>query len=423
MNIALISEHASPLAPPGGVDSGGQNVYVAHVARQLARRGCAVDVFTRRDHPLSPEVLHWHPGVRVVSVPAGPPQALPKEALLPYMDEFGAWLLRFFRRQPRGYDLVHANFFMSGWAALQPARTLGLPLVMTFHALGHVRRRHQGPGDGFPEERLAIEARLLDEADRTIAECPDDRADMIGLYGADPARIEVVPCGFDPAEFGPMDRAEARAQLGWRARDFVVLQLGRLVPRKGVDNVIRAFGLARPALGSAARLCVVGGDAAGDAALATPEVGRLHAIARHAGVEDCVQFTGRRARGPLRLFYNAANVFVTTPWYEPFGITPLEAMACARPVIGSDVGGIRYSVRHGVTGFRVPPRSPEALAEQLVRLHRDPGLGRRLGAAGLRRVQRRFTWQRVAGDLHAVYQRVLRRGAATHDATALAALG
>jgi glycosyltransferase involved in cell wall biosynthesis len=174
-----------------------------------------------------------------------------------------------------------------------------------------------------------------------------------------------VPCGFDGREFFPVPRLAARAQLGLPREGFAILQLGRMVPRKGVDNVIRAVAELRDAYDDDATLYVVGGNSDAPDDAATPEIGRLRKIAHELNVADCVHFLGRRDRDVLRLFYSACDVFVTTPWYEPFGITPLEAMACARPVIGSDVGGIRSTVVHNKTGVLVPPRDPGALALHL----------------------------------------------------------
>ena len=212
---------------------------------------------------------------------------------------------------------------------------------MLFRSLGLGRREHQGSADTFPEARIDIERRIVQCADRVIAECPQDREDLLRLYGARADSIRTVPCGVDLATFGPRDRAQARRRLGLRDDEFVVLQLGRLVPRKGIDNVIRAVGHLRHTLGIRARLYVVGGNADSPSVAATPEIGRLKMVAEESGVADSVTFVGRRGRDQLRQFYGASDVFVTTPWYEPFGITPVEAMACGVPVVGASVGGIR----------------------------------------------------------------------------------
>lgn len=407
MKIALVSEHASPLASAGGVDSGGQNIYVANVARQLARSGHHVDVFTRCDRSLLP-LESRHEGIRVVNVPAGPPVQLPKEQLLPYMEDFAQFMIDFFKKEATPYQVVHANFFMSGLVGMRLKKALGTPLVTTFHALGRVRRIHQGARDGFPDERFDIEDALVRESDAIIAECPQDESDLISLYRADPQRIDLVPCGFDSAEFEPMGRVEARERLGWPRDRFTVLQLGRMVPRKGIDNVVRGIGICNGALNEEAHLYVIGGNSDEPNAIATPEIGRLRDIASECGIADRVNFLGRHGRQHLKTFYNAADVFVTTPWYEPFGITPLEAMACGTPVIGADVGGIRYSVVHGETGLLVPSRDPAALAGALVTLKRDPALSRQMGAAGLERARAMFTWSGVAQSLVQVYARVAR---------------
>ena len=418
MRIAMISEHASPLATIGGVDSGGQNVYVAQVAQHLVAQGHRVDVFTRRDDAALPAVVEVSAGLRVVHVTAGPEAFVPKERLLEHMPEFArfcdAWL-----RTTEPYDVLHANFFMSGWVGLQLQETFDLPLVTTFHALGLVRREHQKEADAFPAERIDVERALAACSDRIVAECPQDRIDLQRLYGADPARMAMVPCGFDAGEFEPQSRAQARARLGLPADEFMVLQLGRMVPRKGVETVVRAMACA-PCDGM--RLRVVGGDCDVADGARTPEIGRLQAVARDCGVSGRVVFEGRKTRAALRDWYAAADVFVTTPWYEPFGITPLEAMACARPVVGSAVGGVQFSVVDGVTGLLVPPKDPPALARALATLRADPAAAAAMGEAGLARARAAFTWDGVARQLATVFADAVAARTVRHRAAAQASL-
>ena len=410
MKIALISDHASPLAMLGGIDSGGQNVYVAHLARQLGRAGHIVDVFTRNDDPRLPPVCPFDRNVHVIHVPAGPRAAIAKERLLPHMHEFARRMVAFCQGPTRNYDVVHANFFMSGLAALRLKHELRLPFVMTFHALGEVRRLHQKEADGFPRERIDIERLLVRAADRIIAECPQDREDLVSLYGANASAIDVVTCGIDRTEIKPgRPGARERLALGLAAEEFVVLQLGRLVPRKGIDNVIRGVSILKRDHGIRARLLIVGGEADDPDPRKTPEIARLSGIAQEEGVRDQVLFTGRRARELLGDYYSAADVFATTPWYEPFGITPLEAMGCGTPVVGAAVGGIKHTVIDGVTGYLVPPHDPAALAERLARFHRNPELARAFGRAGIRHVASRYTWRKVARDIERTYAVVLER--------------
>ncbi len=422
--VAIISEHASPLSVLGGVDCGGQNVYVGQLAKHLAELGYEVDVFTRRDSERLPEIAEWVSGIRIVHVPAGPPQYVRKEEMLPLMDEFASYMVRFCRCQRDTYQLVHANFWMSGLVACELKKALGLPFVMTFHALGRVRRQHQKEADGFPDERFAVEDRCVAEADRILAECPQDEEDLVRLYNADPARVTIIPCGFDPLELSPISKPLARFALNLPPEEKVILQLGRLVPRKGVDTVIR--GLARLVHNHhiTARLMIVGGESDEPDPAATPEIGRLQQVAREEGVEEWVTFVGRRGREALKFYYSAADVFVTVPWYEPFGITPVEAMACGTPVVGSNVGGVKYTVRDGETGYLVPARDPDRLAERLAYLYAHPKLMGLLSRQAVRRANDLFTWEKVAAAVAGVYEEILAAGQATaaEDAEPAAAL-
>jgi glycosyltransferase involved in cell wall biosynthesis len=154
-------------------------------------------------------------------------------------------------------------------------------------------------------------------------------------------------------------------------------------------------------------LLIVGGPSRDPDLDRDPELGRLRAIASEEGVLDRVTFVGRRDRSELATYYRASDVFVSTPWYEPFGITPVEAMACRTPVIGSNVGGIKFTVRDGETGFLVPPNDPELLADRLARLYSDHRLRARFGRAGLRRAKAHFTWTHVVRGISDVYDQVL----------------
>ena len=403
--IALISEHASPIAALGGIDSGGQNVYVGQLANHLSVLGYAVDVFTRRDCESLPDIVHLHSGARVIHVRSGPPRYIAKEDLLPLMDEFADRMLRHCRRCGR-YDVVHANFWTSGLVALKMKERLGTPYVVTFHALGRVRVLHQAEQDRFPAVRPAVEERVIAGAERIIAECPQDQRDLVRLYGAEPDHITTIPCGYDESEFWPIDQRYARRILHLHPDEPVLLQLGRVVPRKGIETAIRAVACLAERHGIRARLLVVGGQSSDPDPLVTPEIGRLRAVAEAIGVGDQMVFTGSRNREVLRYYYSAADIFITTPWYEPFGITPLEAMACARPVIGSRVGGIKSTVVDGATGFLVPPRDPEAVADRVAELLSDRQRLTAFGEAGCRRAKEHFTWPIVAERVAQLYREV-----------------
>lgn len=414
MHIALISEHASPLAALGGVDAGGQNVYVAQTATLLNRRGHLVDVYTRRNRSDQPETVTRRPGLRVIHVEAGPAEDIPKEDLYEFMPRFADEVERRMLLEGRA-DLVHAHFWMSGLVALDLKRRLGIPFVITFHALGKVRRMHQGDADRFPEARFAAEREIMDEAERIVAQCPQDAHDMVELYGVAAGRLVQIPCGFDPGEMGPMDKRLARELLGVDPAARVVLQLGRMVPRKGVDDAIRGFARATRDEPEPSLLLVVGGEAGDQSVVSTPEGSRLLRIAEEEGAAERVRILGSKSRESLRWFYSAADVFVSVPWYEPFGITPLEAMACGVPVLGSRVGGVKYTVEDGMTGMLVPPRAPDAVAESLAFLLKEDRIRDRMGRAGRARVEAGFTWEHVTLALDALYSEVGGPAHATSD--------
>jgi D-inositol-3-phosphate glycosyltransferase len=378
----------------------------------LARIGYEVDIFTRKDSPIQTEIYEWQPGVRVIHVPAGPAEYIPKEELFPYMEEFSHYIMSFCIDE--SYDLIHANFWMSGWVALEVKRMLDVPFVITFHALGKIRRLYQKESDKFPFERIRIEEDIIREADGIIAECPQDCADMIELYQADKIKIVIIPCGIDSWEFQPIPKQIARIKLGLPLEDKIILQLGRIVPRKGVDTVIHALGHLSKHFGIISKLLIVGGNTDKPDPVITPEIGRLLSVAKEEKVSSQVEFTGNRPRSLLKFYYSAADVFVTTPWYEPFGITPLEAMACGTPVVGSNVGGIKFTVQDNVTGFLVPPQDPMALAERLKIILNNEEKAYLFKKESIKRA-REFTWSNVASSVNDLYQRVCLRNYVSSD--------
>jgi glycosyltransferase involved in cell wall biosynthesis len=395
------------LAVLGGVDAGGQNVYVAELAKYLSKIDYDVDVFTRWEDRSMDQVIHWMDNVRVIHLKAGPVKYIPKEELLQYMPEFRKNMMQFMEQEDIIYDLIHANFFMSALVAMELKEIMDIPYVVTYHALGKVRRIHQKEADKFPIERLDIEEETAARADKIIAECPQDKEDLHNLYKVNASKLAIVPCGFCPSEFYPINQAFARNYLNLDPDERIILQLGRMVPRKGVDNVIEALSLLQPAA-QKLRLLVVGGESDTPDPVACPEIGRLQKIAEDSGVASSVTFVGRRDRNLLKYFYSASDIFITTPWYEPFGITPLESMACGTPVIGANVGGIKYSVKNGETGYLVPPRDPKALAEKINHLLSNEMLLKKMQVNCLKRVHKLFTWKKIAESVAGVYEAVLK---------------
>jgi D-inositol-3-phosphate glycosyltransferase len=391
MKVAMVSEHASPLAAIGGVDAGGQNVHVAQLAGALARRGHDVTVYTRRDDARLPGMVETAEGYVVRHLRCGPPTEVPKDELLPHMMEFATELAADWSvRQP---DVAHAHFWMSGTASVSAGAATGVPVVQTYHALGTVKRRHQGRMDTSPSERIAIERRVGRSVARVVATCSDEVRELARM-AVPRQRVTVVPCGVDVAQFTP---DPARRPPGAPPRLLVV---GRLVERKGVDDVIRAM----PRL-PGVELVVAGGPPA-EGLPVDPEAVRLQRTAEESGVQDRVRLLGQVSRAEMPALMRSADVVVAVPWYEPFGIVPLEAMACGRPVVASAVGGLTDTVVDGVTGLLVPPRDPRRLASVVRDLLASPRLRTRLGRAGLARARAHYTWQQVAARTEAVYEEV-----------------
>ena len=398
----MVSEHASPLAAIGGVDAGGQNVHVAALACALSRRGHDVTVYTRRDDPDSPARVQTADGVVVVHVDAGPAEVVPKDDLLPYMAEFAERLADYWRDERP--DIVHSHFWMSGVAAIDAARktdaALGghLPVLHTFHALGIVKRRHQGVEDTSPAERERLEPWVGRTVDGVIATCSDEAFELKAL-GVPSNRISVTPCGVDIEHFTPAPESEADHDGPVR-----IMTVGRLVKRKGVGQVIRAL----PMLADKnVELAIVGGSGSED-----PEATRLLALADQLGVADRVRMAGQVGRRDMPAMLRTADVVVATPWYEPFGIVPLEAMACGIPLVVSAVGGLIDSVVDGLTGIHVPPRDSAAIAEALRSLLDDPARMREFGRNGRSRVEARYSWDRVAADTEQTYRGTVDRAEA-----------
>jgi D-inositol-3-phosphate glycosyltransferase len=393
MKIAFVSEHASPLAVLGGVDAGGQNVHVAALAEALARGGDEVRVFTRRDDPRLPPIVPFCTGVLVDHIDAGPADQIDKDHLLQFMPAFARELER--RWSVWRPDVVHAHFWMSGVASLGAASSLDLPVVQTYHALGIEKKRHQGVKDTSPKERLKIETQIARTATHIVATASAEAFELVRM-GANRNDITVVPCGVDLSQFAALGPSEPRDR---RRRRIVCLS--RLVERKGIGDVIAALRLLPNT-----ELIVAGGPDR-NSLWEDAEALRLREIARTLCVEDRVEFRGRVDRTGVPRLLRSADLVVCYPWYEPFGIVPLEAMACGVPVVVSSVGGLVDSVVDGVTGVHVEPRSPIALAHAIHVLLENERLRVKLGVAGAKRVNERYGWQRIASDTKAVYARII----------------
>lgn len=403
----MLSYHTCPLATLGGKDTGGMNVYVRELTRQLGRLGVHVDVFTRSQDEHVPHVLHdLGYGNRVVHVPAGPEVPCPKEEMAGYIPEFVAGVAEFARSKNLKYDLIHSHYWMSGVAALELSEAWNAPVVHMFHTLGLMKQRvARGPGEAEGDYRLNGERQVLRRADRIIAATPAELAQLQWLYGADVKKIVIIPPGVDVSRFYPIPNDEAKEVIGVPPCEQMLLFVGRIEPLKGIDILIRAISLLH-ARNICVCLAVIGGDPDSGPQGTTAEMARLKEMREQAGLENLVTFLGKRGQDTLPYYYSAAEVVVVPSHYESFGMVALEAMACGTPVVASEVGGLAFLVQDGITGFTVPVDEPEALADRLAQIILTPGLRDRLGEQALQ-VARQYAWENIATRMLALYSQVL----------------
>jgi glycosyltransferase involved in cell wall biosynthesis len=391
LRIHLVSEHASPLALLGTVDAGGQNVHVAALAKGLQALGAKVVVHTRRDDPSLPRRVTLATGVIVEHVDAGPPVPLPKDELLPHMGQFADELERSWNRVTP--DVVHAHFWMSGLAAMDAGARVGVPVAQTFHALGAEKQAHQGAADRSPAPRLEAERWLAANVDHLIPTTAREFRTLVDMGGR-PDRMTVVPCGVDLELFRPDGPTWPRSS----GRPRIVC-VSRLVPRKGIGNVIAAVAKVPDV-----ELLIAGGPPA--SMLFEDEYARtLLSTIDHLALGDRVQLLGAVERPWVPSLMRSADIVCCTPWYEPFGMVALEAMACGAPVVASCVGGLAETVLDGHTGILVPPRQPRSIRAAIEVLLHDPARRRAMGTSALRRAAS-YAWPTIAARTLHVAERM-----------------
>ncbi len=401
----MISVHTSPLDQPGTGDAGGMNVYIDEVSRRLAERGVEVEVFTRATSSDLPGQVATAPGVLVHNVVAGPFEGLPKEDLPGQLCAMTAGVLRREAARREGwFDLVHSHYWLSGQVGWLAKERWGVPLVHTMHTMGRVKNRDLAPGDR-PEPSLRIigEQQVVDAADRLVANTEVERADLISLYDADPALVDVVLPGVDLAAFHTLDRAADRAALGYRPGELVVLFVGRIQPLKAPDVLVRAaaeLAVMDPELAARVRLEFVGGPSGSGTEHPTALSDLADALAVPATFHPALD------RSSLRRMYSAADVVAVPSHSESFGLVAVEAQSCGTPVLAANVGGLPMAVADGRSGLLVDGHHPRTWAAALRRVLRDDALRARLGAGGPRHAAT-LSWDSTVDGLLASYARTL----------------
>ena len=403
---ASICVHTSPVAALGSESAGGMNVYVRELACELAKLGLPVDIFTRRVDTQTPETVEICPNVNVVSLLAGPTTPLDKNAVFAHLPEFAAQAAIYSVLHGVRYDVIHAHYWLSGWAAHLLKRYWDAPFLLMFHTTAHMKNAVAATADRETPLRLDTERQLIDRADGLIAANPDERADLIWRQRTPTDKVCTVPPGVNLERFSPATagaRLAARAELGLAPNEPVVLFVGRIDPIKGIDTLLDATRL----LASTERapmVLLVGGDLDSDGR----PVGTLaHVAAQVASseFERRVRLLGAQPQERLPLYYHAADVVAVPSRYESFGLVAVEAMACGTPVVASRVGGLRYTIEENTSGLLVPHSNPNALADALTAVLNDPALSERLRRGALENADR-FAWPAVAGQLLHVYERL-----------------
>ncbi|NWF68639.1 MAG: glycosyltransferase [Chloroflexi bacterium] len=409
--IAMLSVHTSPLAALGGKKTGGMNVYVRELARELGSRGLLVDIFTRRSTPDAPEVdLSIGDNVRVIHVLAGPPITLDPDAVYPYLQQFAAGVIAFTTREQSGYDIVYSHYWLSGLVAQTLHEVWQTPFVQMFHTLGHMKNRIASAPISLGDARTMNETRITQWAARIIAATPAEQQQLVWLYRADRRKIAVIPPGVNTQRFHPLAQAKAKAQLGLPPQTRPLLFVGRIEPLKGIDTIFQALQHLRgasPHLLENVVLGIVGGDPDNPN---DSEISRLRQLSENLDLGTMVHFLGAKEQALLPTFYAAAEALIMPSDYESFGMVALEAMASGTPVIATEVGGLAFLVRDGESGLLVPVRDPAALAAKIGTLLSDATLRARLGQQAAELAQQ-YDWARIADQILQVFE-TARRGEA-----------
>jgi len=381
--VAVLSMHTSPLAQPGVGDGGGMNVYVRELTSSLARLGVECTTYTRAWKPGLPDEVEIEPNHRLVHVRAGDFD-LPKEQLGEIVPEFTDTVSHHLRRHVQA-QVIHANYWLSGWSGHLLKHDLNLPLITTFHTLARVKAMH---GDAESVQREAVESAVIGCSDAIFVSCEQERALFRETYGAAPGTVEVITPGVDRAFFSPGSRTGARSALALGAHP-VLLFVGRIQPLKGVDVAVETLA----ALDDRTAVLLVVGGASG--AEGEAELARVKDLAHQRGVATRVRFLPPQPHHLLSTYYRAADVVLVPSRSESFGLVALEASACGTPVVATAVGGLLSLVDNDVNGYLVPDRDVEMFARRVSQVLSNPTLAARLSAQAVVR-SADYSWQHAA---------------------------
>ena len=401
----MISVHSCPLAALGGKETGGMNVYIRELSKELAQRGCHVDIFTRSQNAEIPMVVPFKEGIRIIHLKAGPEAPYDKTQVWSHLPEFLDNLKRFSREEERGYHIIHSHYWLSGWVGAQISTQQNAPLLHMFHTMGYFKNRAtKRLGEHEPPIRLNIEAELVKHADHLMVSNHREKVQMVWTYGVPAAKISVIPCGVDPSLFSPRNSAQAKAHLGLPDKRYILF-VGRIDPVKGIDTLLRAMQLVKGTRNPLQdeHLLIIGGDLDPAVAATDSEINKLKRLTRTLGIKDMVTFLGAQRQDQLPYFYAAADMCILPSRYESFGMVALEAMACGTPVIASKVGGLASFIQNEMSGLLIPEGDEVSLAEKILLLLSDTSFKNTLGREARNRALE-FSWPVVTRQVLSLYK-------------------
>ncbi|HBI17655.1 MAG: Glycosyl transferase, group 1 [Candidatus Moranbacteria bacterium GW2011_GWF2_34_56] len=371
MRILIISDHADPLAEIGSREAGGQNIYVFYLTRFLCKLGIAVDVYTRWDKKNKREVIKYNCNLRVIRVKAGPKRYMPRDNFLSVIDEFADNVLKRIEKEGINYDVVHTNYWFSGLIGLKISKKIKRPMVHVYHSIGQIRfdslkklKIQDSVSDFFGKRKIA-EKKIAQRATRIIATSPVEKRIVNKLFEIPNQKIDVITIGVDTNVFNPIKKEKSRKFLRDDEKEKILLYVGRIEWRKGIGTLIYAFKNVTLKYPNSKLYIIGGGKGSAAKELEKVECEHLSKIAKELDVEDRVVFLGAKNQKILKKYYSAADVCIVPSYYEPFGIVPLESMACGTPVVASRTGGLQFSVKDGKTGSLAKPRDYNDLAQKI----------------------------------------------------------
>ena len=410
--VAMFSIHSDPLASLGSQEAGGQNIYVRSLAEELDRCGYAVDIFTRWDSLHKKQIVSLGKRSRVIRLKGGKIGYIPKTELFAILPEIFSHFTAFYD-PANPYRVFHGHYWDGGYMALEARKKYGAPMVENFHSLGMVRQKTKekykknGKEQEYSEKRFRLEKDIISACSAVISLSETEKTDLKDIYGCPAEKVKVIPGGVNLEHWPLSGKEKSREYLGFGARDFVILFVGRLEWRKGIGALIAAAKILKEKIPDL-KVIVAGGQIFGKIKNAADvgEYNRLKCLSKENGTENLVEFRGRVDHRELSSFYQAADVFAVPSYYEPFGLVALEGMANKIPVVASRVGGLSTIIEDGKTGLLFEPRNPVQLAEKVLKLYQSKDFSKMVAENGYSEVSKNYSWKKIAEEIKSLYNSI-----------------